>query len=585
MAPRPSYSAVAKGTAPAATLSPIPQTAKGTVPVAPVSLGLPVAKGTVPVAPVSLGLPIASIAPVLAGPSRAKGIPPDQSDQLDPSTPISPDRAHSRDKIIENLEAMQKGGHLNAETSTDVDQLLQKAREPSTDTDLLAMTVSELQKNQKLAAECEKLRSELHEMKFSLYMGDWISDIVNAVRAAERDMIEAKRNRRRGELRARGCSNSEIEKGLKGYAVWGVLSSFSAEESCTAIDTVLDEIKKWMARGPAAKNQPAPATPACDRLQSASADAGVDHKLSIQSFRLSRERNSLAHHSPPRLEKHLNEDKTRIDCRRLQNACKERKDELKGLLTKERFDVWERVIDGLFSLHVKRKKNGVLAQTAYAAKRIGEIKQGITTKEKREGAPKPDSTYEEGKWDDVLHTVLYALVELSAIDQETGTERGPGVAMVPIHIAVLNFGKYAAITTELVPFPCRRNTYPSSKIVIDEPQMLSPLKATTSSHDCAHAPRAFPHTITEIAVERNMIRAIFEALFTIAEGEIPKKSNVFPLDCLGVKRLKEEEIRFCIRHATLPLAIRKKPRSIREIRIFPALLFTRNCVHLLARFG
>ncbi|KAL2134799.1 hypothetical protein VTI74DRAFT_10783 [Chaetomium olivicolor] len=87
-------------------------------------------------------------------------------------------------------------------------------------------------------------------------------------------------------------------------------------------------------------DEKAPSTPALDRIKAICKVAAVDYPFALELLKLAKERNTSAHHAPPRLQDHLKPD-VEIDWLSIRNLCEDHKSRLRdshhaGLLTEAR---------------------------------------------------------------------------------------------------------------------------------------------------------------------------------------------------------------------------------------------------------
>lgn len=95
-------------------------------------------------------------------------------------------------KVVTDIESIKDSGPLSPDTSTAVEKLLDKAREPSTDIDLLEVATGLLGK-----AQDRKAKSmELDELKFLFDIGDWTTAIIERVKIEEKEVARTQREDR-----------------------------------------------------------------------------------------------------------------------------------------------------------------------------------------------------------------------------------------------------------------------------------------------------------------------------------------------------------------------------------------------------
>ncbi|KAH6848015.1 hypothetical protein B0I37DRAFT_415703 [Chaetomium sp. MPI-CAGE-AT-0009] len=224
-------------------------------------------------------------------------------------------------ELVKHIKTIQAGGHLAPSTAILLETLLKKAGEPTPDMDLLKEVVSQVQDSQK-----KKRLSD--RVAFLLKIGDWASHLIAELRKAEERMPD---------------STPDL----------CVIYSINAEKSCHMLNGEIDQIQRWRKRGSPGDK---PASPALDRLGSLCKKVGVDRDLSIQLLNLNLERNSNAHHPPPKLNGNSNLEA-------FKNTCKEYKDELtqlqkEGSLDQDELEIFKKTVDQFLLLTIEedRKK-------------------------------------------------------------------------------------------------------------------------------------------------------------------------------------------------------------------------------------
>jgi hypothetical protein len=224
----------------------------------------------------------------------------DPSTEQTPSVPVPPTRAARLLKVVADIESIRDSGPLSDNTSAHVEMFLDRARDPSTDIELLELATMMLKQAQDTKAMASRVR---------------------------KDVARATAGATTGQQTVDGIHLDEL--------------------SYPAIAAELDKASQWNEKRSNGDTTAAPAMPELERLAAMGKTVAARYPTMERNFR------------PPRLEDHLGPD-GEVDWRSVRDACEDTKTRLRdshraGKLTEDRLHIFLKLIDAWLSLHVPKK--------------------------------------------------------------------------------------------------------------------------------------------------------------------------------------------------------------------------------------
>ncbi|KAF5579584.1 uncharacterized protein FSUBG_13590 [Fusarium subglutinans] len=245
-------------------------------------------------------------------------------------------------------------------------------------------------------------RAHINKVHFDLHIGNWAMAIHNRVKAGEKNWAETYSRLLQARLAASGVPGPTAVQVAKVFKEFKAVRDHQTSQTLGHIQPEIDAVTQWHSDG---TGEP-PATPYLDRVAGLCGRVGIERKTYIDILHLGDSRNETAHHPPPRIEDHLDQNGN-VDWSRVKRSCQNRKSRFKGQfkkgkITQAQFETFKNIIDSWYNIQVSgRNPDGTVKLAQGMDKVIEAMNQEIA--KNLIPIPVPDSPYQEGKWDDLLN--------------------------------------------------------------------------------------------------------------------------------------------------------------------------------------
>ncbi|KAF5534628.1 hypothetical protein FPHYL_13397 [Fusarium phyllophilum] len=245
-------------------------------------------------------------------------------------------------------------------------------------------------------------RAHINKVHFDLHIGDWAMEIHNRVKAGEHKWADTHSRLLQARLTASGVPGSTAVQVATVFREFKAIQNQQISQTLGRIQPEIDAVTQWHSDGTA---EP-PATPYLDRVAGLCERVGIERKTYIDILHLGDSRNETAHHPPPRIEDHLDQNGN-VDWSRVKRSCRNRKSRFKGQfkkgkITQAQFETFKNIIDSWYNIQVSgRNPDGTVELATGMVEVVKTMKKKIA--QNLIPVQTPDSPYEEGKWDDLLN--------------------------------------------------------------------------------------------------------------------------------------------------------------------------------------